>query len=95
MASRKKTEISFESALKELDEVVQTLEGSQVDLDEHLKLYEKGVRLIQFCQTSLKDAEKKIELLAGLKEDGSPKLEEFGHQSAMEKEEKGLFTVED
>ncbi|NDE62539.1 MAG: exodeoxyribonuclease VII small subunit, partial [Cyclobacteriaceae bacterium] len=51
MATRKKNESSFESSLKELEEVVQSLESSQVNLEEHLKLYEKGVTLIHLCQS--------------------------------------------
>jgi len=95
MATRKKNESSFESSLKELEEVVQSLESSQVNLEEHLKLYEKGVTLIHLCQSTLKDAEKRIELLTGVDESGNARLEKFGHESTVKKEEKGLFSMED
>lgn len=95
MASKKKNESSFESSLKELEEVVQSLESSQVNLEEHLKLYEKGVTLIHQCQSTLKQAEKKIELLAGMDGSGNARLEKFEHESRVKKEEKGLFSMED
>jgi len=63
MAIKKNTTQKFETSLKDLEEIVRELENSQIDLDEHLKLYEKGIRLIQSCQLGLKEAEQKIQLL--------------------------------
>ncbi len=53
----------FESAIGELEDVVQTLESGELTLEESLRLYERGVRLSRFCHTRLEDAERRIEVL--------------------------------
>ena len=45
MAIKKNTAQKFETSLKDLEEIVRELENSQIDLDDHLKLYEKGIRI--------------------------------------------------
>ena len=60
----------FEEALSRLEELVDELEGGDVQLDDMLKKYEEGAELIKFCMTKLEKAEKKIQLLSGSKEDG-------------------------
>jgi exodeoxyribonuclease VII small subunit len=54
---------SFETALKQLEEIVQRLEKGELPLEESLKLYEQGIRLSRFCHAKLEEAEGKIELL--------------------------------
>jgi len=54
---------SFETALKQLEELVQRLEKGELPLEESLKLYEDGIRLSRFCHAKLEEAEGKIELL--------------------------------
>ena len=54
---------SFETALKQLEEIVQRLEKGELPLEESLKLYEEGIRLSRFCHAKLEEAEGKIELL--------------------------------
>jgi len=61
---------NFEEALSRLEELVNELEGGNVQLDDMLKKYEEGAKLIKFCLTKLEKAEKKIQLLSGSKEDG-------------------------
>jgi len=56
-------EKKFESALKELEQIVEQLEDSELPLDDALKLFEKGIKLSQFCSVRLDDAEQKVELL--------------------------------
>jgi exodeoxyribonuclease VII small subunit len=55
----------FEAAIAELESVVKRLEegGSDLSLEESLKLYERGVTLSKFCHAKLEAAERKIELL--------------------------------
>ncbi|MBX9687891.1 MAG: exodeoxyribonuclease VII small subunit [Candidatus Obscuribacterales bacterium] len=52
----------FEATLMELEKVVQALEG-EVKLEEALKLFDRGMQLSSNCETFLKDAEQKIEIL--------------------------------
>jgi len=53
----------FESALKELEEIVTAMERGDLPLDEALKTFERGVALTRHCQTSLKAAQQKVEIL--------------------------------
>ncbi len=56
-------EKKFENALKELEQIVEQLEDSELPLDDALKLFERGIKLSQFCSAKLDDAEQKVELL--------------------------------
>ncbi len=53
----------FESALKELESIVETLERGDLPLEQSLERFERGVRLSRFCHTRLEDAERRIEIL--------------------------------
>ena len=64
-------EMSFEDALKALEDVVRRLEGGEVPLDESISLYERGEKLRQHCQARLDAAQARIEkIVAG--PDGKP-----------------------
>ena len=60
---RTMAEKKFENALKELEQIVEQLEDSELPLDDALKLFERGIKLSQFCSAKLDDAEQKVELL--------------------------------
>lgn len=64
------SEKNFEQAIKELEAIVSKLEGSEVSLDESLKLFEDGVKLTKQCQQMLSDAEKKMTVLM-VQQDGT------------------------
>lgn len=53
----------FEKSLKRLDEIVAKIEGETLPLEESLKLYEEGKKLISALEKTLKEAEKKVEEL--------------------------------
>src|SRR4051812_19384752 len=55
--------LSFEDAQAELDGVVATLEGGEIDLDRSLALYERGVALARHCQALLDSAALRVERL--------------------------------
>ena len=58
--------MSFEDALKALEEVVRKLETGDVPLDESIGLYERGEKLRQHCQARLDAAQARIEkIVAG------------------------------
>jgi len=65
------SELSFEIALKELEEIVAKLESGQADLDASIDLYERGEQLKQHCEGLLKKAESRIEKIT-LSADGNP-----------------------
>jgi len=58
------SELTFESAQKELEQIVERLERGNADLDEAITLWERGEELLRFCLTRLETAEGKIEELA-------------------------------
>jgi exodeoxyribonuclease VII small subunit len=53
----------FETSLKELEEIVEQLETSDLALDETLAKYEKGIKIYKQCYQILEKAEKKINIL--------------------------------
>jgi exodeoxyribonuclease VII small subunit len=54
-------ELSFEAALKRLEEIVRKLESGEASLDEAIELYGEGDRLKQQCEARLKAAQARIE----------------------------------
>lgn len=69
MPKSKKT-IGLESNLENLETIVEQLESGEINLDESLKLFEKGVDIYKTCKKSLGDIEKKIKVLTdNLKEE--------------------------
>ncbi|MBQ4298020.1 MAG: exodeoxyribonuclease VII small subunit [Clostridia bacterium] len=56
--------LSFEDAMKRLDEVVKQLETGNAPLSESLALFEEGVALVRRCNDELNAAEKKIKDLS-------------------------------
>jgi len=60
--------LSFEEALTRLEGVVEAMESGDVPLAELLAKFEEGSKLLQQCETRLKEAELKIEQLKKQKE---------------------------
>ena len=58
------TGMSFEEAVRKLEEIAARLEGENVDLDSSLKLYEEGISLVRYCNAMLDKAERKIKMLS-------------------------------
>ena len=54
-------DLTFEAALKQLEEIVQKLEKGQVDLEDSIAIYERGTALKALCEAKLKAAEARIE----------------------------------
>jgi exodeoxyribonuclease VII small subunit len=53
--------LSFEKALAALEDIVARLEAGKVDLEESIKIYERGEALRKHCESKLKEAEARIE----------------------------------
>ena len=56
---------TFESAMVRLEEISEILSGNNVTLDESLKLYAEGVKLLKFCNSKLEQAQIKISDIEG------------------------------
>ncbi len=64
-------ELSFEDALKRLEEIVRLLERGEAPLDQSIELYQEGDRLKRHCEARLKAAQARIEQIA-FGADGKP-----------------------
>lgn len=55
--------ITYETAIKRLEEIVSALENGELPLDKSLKLYEEATELSAFCKKFLDEAEGKLTVL--------------------------------
>ena len=53
----------FSNNFKELQDIIKTLESKDIELDEIMKLYSKGMKLVVDCKKELTNAEQKITIL--------------------------------
>jgi exodeoxyribonuclease VII small subunit len=58
-------EMAFGDALTELESIVQALESGQLELEESMTRYERGVALLRALQAKLTDAQQKVTTLIG------------------------------
>jgi exodeoxyribonuclease VII small subunit len=68
--------LTFEQAIARLEHIVADMEAAELPLEDVLKRYEEGTRLVRLCAAKLDEAEKKIQILQK-KADGSVQLEPF------------------
>jgi len=73
MSSTKK--FNLEKSLADLEDLVEELESGDLPLEKAMKKFEEGIKLTRGCQTALKEAEQKVEIL--LKSAGGEDLEDF------------------
>jgi len=62
----------LEKSLGELEALVERLESGELSLQQALEEFERGVKLTRLCQTALKEAEQKVEILLKNTEDAAP-----------------------
>lgn len=55
--------LSFETALAELETIVNQMESSELPLEQALAGYKRGTALLQYCQKSLTDIEQQVRIL--------------------------------
>lgn len=58
-------ELSFGEALAELEQIVRALESGQLELEDGLARYERGVALLRACQQKLGEAKQRVTMLIG------------------------------
>ncbi len=75
MAVKKPENLSFETAIEELDSVVNQLENGDLSLEDALKKFERGIALARASQEKLTQAEQRVEIL--LQADDHAKLTPF------------------
>jgi len=73
-----KKPVNLEKSLEDLEALVEELESGDLPLDKAMKKFEEGIKLTRGCQTALKDAEQKVEIL--LKSAGGEELQDFADE---------------
>ncbi|MBT8068514.1 MAG: exodeoxyribonuclease VII small subunit [Gammaproteobacteria bacterium] len=66
---------NLEKSLSDLEELVEELESGDLPLEKAMKKFEEGIKLTRGCQSALKEAEQKVEIL--LQSAGSEDLDDF------------------
>lgn len=56
-------ELKFEEALAQLEQIVQSMEGGRLPLDESLAAYRRGSELLKLCHQQLSEAERQVQVL--------------------------------
>jgi len=75
----KKDSLSLEQALDELNLLVDKMEGGELNLEEALKDFERGVKLTRHCQKLLTEAEQKVQIL--MQQEGETSLASYQVES--------------
>lgn len=65
----------FESALQELEALVESLEKGDLSLEDSLSSFERGIRLARQCQTALNQAEQRVQAL--IEQSGEQQLQDI------------------
>lgn len=68
-------EMKFEEMLRRLEEIVGELENGEIPLEDSLRKYEEGVKLLRLCRKRLDETKRKVEVL--VKKGGKLVLESF------------------
>ncbi|MEQ8409505.1 MAG: exodeoxyribonuclease VII small subunit [Gammaproteobacteria bacterium] len=63
MTKKKAASFNFEKSLSELEDLVSAMEDGDLTLEQSLKAFEQGIKLTRECQTALKQAEQKVQVL--------------------------------
>lgn len=84
------SKLSFEQAIKTLNEIVQNIESGETPLQASLEQYEEGMTLIKHCRGILQQAEKRIEKIAADSESAEDQQDEEVEDGDDESED-GLF----
>jgi exodeoxyribonuclease VII small subunit len=64
---------SFETSAERLGAIVQQLESGELSLEKSLELFEEGVRVARLAQARLDEAEKRVDELLGVDDEGRPR----------------------
>lgn len=82
--SERETPPNFEAALGELQQIVDELEDGAIGLEESMRRFETGIRLLRTCYQILEQAEQKIEILTTRDADGNLVLEPFDASATVD-----------
>ena len=75
---------NFETSLERLEDIVNEMETSHLDIDKAMKLFEEGISLVNQCSLKLDETKKKIEILVN--KDGKIEKENFKGKNEINEE---------
>lgn len=61
--TKAKSKLNFESALLEIESIVETMESEDTSLEKSITSYRRGIELMQFCRKELEAAQTEINVL--------------------------------
>ncbi|GIU18895.1 exodeoxyribonuclease VII small subunit [Shewanella sp. MBTL60-007] len=73
--AKKPENLSFEDSLSELEKIVTDLEHGDIALDDALKQFERGIKLVRNSQSKLENAQQKVAVL--MQEEGVDTLKPY------------------
>ncbi|MBX7208940.1 MAG: exodeoxyribonuclease VII small subunit [Verrucomicrobiaceae bacterium] len=83
-ARHKEDEPSFEQAMERLDEIVASMEGERMSLEDMVRSYEDGVRLLRVCRGRIDSAKRRVEMITTDLDGGKAVLTPFESTAAAE-----------
>ena len=72
MDTRKVEDLSFKEASVELEQIVRSLEAGDLELEESLERYSRGVELLKSLRERLANAEQKVRVLLDATDEDAP-----------------------
>ena len=72
-----KEDLHFEDAIERLEKIIGKMENERVPLEEMLKDYEEGTKLLSICKEKISIARKKVEKINKDLNKDAPKLDEL------------------
>ncbi|ABV88306.1 exodeoxyribonuclease VII, small subunit [Shewanella pealeana ATCC 700345] len=75
IVAKKPENLSFEDSLSELEKIVTDLEHGDIALDDVLKQFERGIKLVRNSQSKLENAQQKVAIL--MQEEGVDSLKPY------------------
>lgn len=77
-------EVSFEDAMQRLDDIVASMEGERMSLEDMVRSYEEGVRLLRVCRGRIDSAKRRVETITADLDGGKASLAPFDPADAAE-----------
>lgn len=75
--SQKNESLNFEEAIERLENIIEKMEGERIPLEELLKDYEEGTRLLNACKEKINIAKEKVEKINNSLNEDKPSLDQL------------------
>ena len=75
--TQKNESLNFEEAIERLENIIEKMEGERIPLEELLKDYEEGTRLLNACKEKINTAKEKVEKINNSLNEDKPSLDQL------------------